>query len=154
MHCVGFPVLLWLSYSFLHHQIMPVCICKFQIPKLRTCKNFTQSEDIKLVSPNVFTVPLEATNALIGYIWKLVLKLHQSHATSVGHVVIFDPGIFHQERRGYSSRKNGGHCQEGKPGKQPHPWNPMPTVKGKNIFIISWPPLLVNNRVITHIEYK
>lgn len=89
------------------------------------------------MSPNVFTVPLEATNALIGYIWKLVLKLHQSHATSVGHVVIFDPGIFHQESRGYSSRKNGGHCQEGQPGKQPHPWNPMPTVKGKNIFIIS-----------------
>lgn len=89
------------------------------------------------MSPNVFTVPLEATNGLIGYIWKLVLKLHQSHATSVGHVVIFDPGIFHQERRGYSSRENGGHCQEGKPGKQPHPWNPMPTEKGKNIVITS-----------------
>lgn len=83
------------------------------------------------MSPNVFTVPLEATNALIGYIWKLVLKLHQSHATSIGHVVIFDPGIFHQERRGYSSCENGGHCQEGKPGKQPHSWNPMPTVKRK-----------------------
>lgn len=53
---------------------MPVCIGKFQNFG-HAFINFTQSEEIKLLSPNVFTVSFEATNALIGYIWKLVFEI-------------------------------------------------------------------------------
>lgn len=98
---------------------MPVCIGKFQ--NFGHAKILHNRKKLNLCLQTFSQYPLKQQMRLLAKFENWFLKLHQSHATSVGHVVIFDPGIFHQERRGYSSRKNGGHCQEGKPGKQPHP---------------------------------